>query len=189
MATLKRSGKLSMPLMILSFLAMGGFIWWLSVNAEPTEVAVAEEDPRSELPDPEAVSPVAFADDPASFEGERVRIPNIQVQDLLGTEAFWFNLADDDETPFLVGLNREWIESELQILPGDVITLTGTVHAVSEDLIRSWEDAGVFTEEGQRAEVDALDVVIEADQVEIHSEREEEEETDEDTTEADPGES
>lgn len=187
MADSKQSGKLSTPLMILTFLAMAGFLYWLNVTSEPTEIAVAEEDPRSELPDAEPISPVQFADDPAEWEGQRVRLPNIRVDALLGTEAFWFNLADDDETPFLVRLNREWIEEEMQILPDDVITLTGTVHAMSDSVITAWEDAGVFGEEGQRETVRELEAFIDADQVEIHSARDEEEDPDEEPDEADEG--
>lgn len=179
MADSKMSGKLNAPLMILAFLAIGGFLYWLNVTSEPTEIAVAEEDPRAALPQAEAVSPVQFADDPGAYLEARVRLPNIRVANLMGTEAFWFNLADEAETPYLVRLDREWIEAEMQILPDDVITLTGTVHAMSDSVIRAWEDLGVFTQEGQRGLVDGLDTFIDADQVEIHTARQEEPEDEE----------
>ena len=39
--------KLALPLMILAFLVVVGFLYWLNVTAEPTQVAIVEEeDPR-----------------------------------------------------------------------------------------------------------------------------------------------
>ena len=35
--------RLSLPLMVVAFLAVGGFLYWLNITAQPTEVAVAEE--------------------------------------------------------------------------------------------------------------------------------------------------
>lgn len=180
MADTNTSGKLNAPLMILTFLAIGGFLYWLNVTSEPTEIAMADEDPRAALPSAEAVSAVQFADDPGVYLEARVRLPNIRVANLMGTEAFWFSLADEAETPYLVRLDREWIDADQQILPEDVITLTGTVHAVSDSVIRAWEDLGVFTEEGQRVLVDGLDTFIEADEVEIHSARQEDPDDEED---------
>lgn len=180
MAEAKKSGALNLPLMIVAFLAIGGFLYWLSVVSEPTDVAVAEEDPRAALAVAVPVSPVQFAEDPGRYVGERVRIPNVRVSAIMGMELFWFNLANEEETPYLVQMDREWIDSQVQILPDDVLTLTGTVHAMSDSVLEAMERAGAFTEEGQRGLVDAVETFIAADELELHSERAGEEQEEED---------
>ena len=40
--------SMTLPLMLLSFVMIGGFLYWLSVTAEPTQVAIVEEEPENE---------------------------------------------------------------------------------------------------------------------------------------------
>lgn len=165
----KKSGTLNLPLMIVAFLAIGGFLYWLNVVSEPTDIAVAEEDPRAALPMPVPASLAQFTEEPERYQGERVRIPNVRVTDIMGTELFWIALADEDESTYLVQMDRDWIERDLQVLPGDVMTLTGTVHAMTEEVVEAMELAGAFTEEGQRGVVEAQESYLVADELEIHS--------------------
>ncbi len=182
MAQSKKSGSLHVPLMVLAFLAMGGFLYWLSIASEPTQFVVAEENGQAQLEPATSVSLVAFGDGPEEYAGERVRIPNVRVVQLLGPHMFWFDLpVEEDETePFLVRVNRNFVDEDMQILGEDVITVTGTVGMMSDSVITAWEGAGVFTEEGQRGEVEAVSVFLDADEVQIHTADVEPEEDEED---------
>lgn len=180
MAQSKKSGSLHVPLMILAFLAMGGFLYWLNIASEPTEFVVAEENDLAELGPATSVSLVAFGDGPEEYQGERVRIPNVRVAQLMGPHMFWFDLpVEEDETEsFLVRVNRNFVDEDMQILSEDVVTLAGRVGMMSDSVMTAWEEAGVFTEEGQRGEVDAVTVFLDADEIEIHTAGVEEEEED-----------
>jgi hypothetical protein len=181
-----KSGALNLPLMIVAFLAMGGFLYWLSVTSEPTEFAVAEENRTADLPTATSVSPVEFSEGPAGYVGERIRIPNVAVRDLTGLNLIWFHLANEEETPYLVRIDRRFVADDLQVLRDDVISLAGTVHAMSDSVLTAWEDLGIFTAEGQRGLVQAQESFIEADQIDLHTTREPAEEPG-DGDEADPG--
>lgn len=189
MAKAKQSGALNIPLMIVAFLAIGGFLYWLNITSEPTELAVAEENRAANLPQAAPVSPVEFAEGPEQYEGERIRIPNIAIRDIMGLNLLWFHLADEEETPYLVRVDRRFVDEDIQVLRDDVISLSGTVHAMSDSVITAWEDLALFTEEGQRAVVEAQATFIEADQIDLHTARQQEGPEDPgDGDEADPGE-
>jgi len=171
MAQTKKSGAFNLPLMILSFVAIVGFLYWLSIASEPTELAVAEENGEAELGAYRGVSLVELGDGPEAFLDERVRLPNVRVTEIMGTHLFWFDLPreEDEVHPYLVRVDRTRVADDLQVLPEDVITLTGTVRAMSDSVVTAWEELGVFTDQGQRGRVEAESTFIDLDQVEIHT--------------------
>lgn len=184
----KQSGTLNIPLMILAFLAMAGFLYWLNISSEPTQIAVAEENQMDVmLAEATTLSPVALGADMADYEGELIRVPNIAVSELLGGRAFWFEVAtgEDETQPVFVSFHSQFIDDDFQVVSGDVLTLTGNIRAMSSDVIEAMEGQGVFTEEGQRGQVEAMDYYVEAVHMEIHTaeepEDEEEDPTDEET--------
>jgi hypothetical protein len=169
MAQTKKSGAFNLPLMILAFLMIAGFLYWLNIASEPTEFAVAEEN-VTDLGDYTGVSLVEFGDGPEAYMDQRIRIPNVRVTDIMGIHLFWFDLpvAEDASEPFLVRMDRQRIDDEIQVLGDDVVTLTGTVRAMSDSVITAWEELGIFTQEGQRAEAEAQTTFLDLDSVEIH---------------------
>lgn len=170
MAQTKRSGALNLPLMILAFLAIVGFLYWLNIASEPTEFAVAEENAEVDLGEYTGVSLVELGDGPELFLDERIRLPNVQVTEIMGTDLFWFEMPVEEESePFLVRVDRTRVAADLQVLPEDVVTITGTVRAMSDSVITAWEELGVFTGQGQRTEAEAQSVFIDMDAVEIHT--------------------
>lgn len=129
------------PLMLLSFLAIAGFLYWLSVSAVPTEVAVVEP----EEPIGNEVAMTTFSAGTASYIGREVTLRGIPVVTLLGAHAFWTQLSDAQNTPYLVHLSDALVADSVAAAAGDAVDVTGTVLAMSDSVLDAWETAGAFT--------------------------------------------
>ncbi len=144
MATLKsRAGaaKLGAPLMVLSFLMVAGFIYWLSVTAEPTEVVVVEPDAGLQ----NLVTFEAFSAGSVEYVGEVVSLEDVTITALLGNHSFWTNLVDENRTAYLLHLSDSLVaDSLVSVSLGMVVTVTGTVTLMSDSVLDSWEAAGAF---------------------------------------------
>lgn len=149
MATLKsRAGaaKLGAPLMVLSFLMVAGFMYWLSVTAEPTEVEVVA--PVAALENVVAFD--AFSAGPAGYVGQVISLEDLTVTSLLGHHSFWTNLVDANGTAYLLHLSDSLVADTLVSVSDDmVVTVTGTVVAMNDSILDAWDAAGAF-----RVEVD-----------------------------------
>lgn len=136
------------PLMMLSFLVVAGFLWWLSRTAEPTESpadAPAAED--------EAVNQVPLADffaNTSAYMGQEVTLTEIAVTSLLGPHAFWTALGEAFGNPYLVHLSEAVRADSVVVTPGVPVTVTGTVHAMSDSILADWDEAGAFPQESDR---------------------------------------
>ena len=145
MATLKsRAGaaKLGAPLMILSFLMVAGFIFWLSVTAEPTEIEVVEPDDVLE----NMVTIEAFSAGPAGFVGELVSLEDIHVVALFGNHGFWTNLTDEQGNGYLFHLSDSLIaDSTVSVAAGMTVSVTGAVVETTDSVLDAWDAAGAFS--------------------------------------------
>lgn len=150
MATLKsRAGaaKLGVPLMILSFLMVVGFMYWLSVTAEPTEVAVVEQD----APLQNQLTIEVFSAAPNEFMGQIVSLENIEISGLHGAHAFFTNLADANGTGYLLHLSDSLVaDTTVSVAYGMSVTVTGRVTETTDSVIDAWEQAGAFANEGEK---------------------------------------
>ncbi len=155
--------SMALPLMILSFVAIGGFLFWLSRTAEPTSVAVVEEGGSSTAAAAGGmlVGWNDFGANPGSYEGQMITLRPVRVASLLGHGAFWTQLPN--ETPFLIKLGDALIADGLVVASGDVGELTGTVHTMSDSVLNAWQDGGVFTEDVQRIEAEFASSFLEAE--------------------------
>ena len=69
--------KFGLPMMVLTFVLIAGFLYWLNLTAQPTEVAVAESG-ESET-GVTTVTLDAFMADAALYDGQEIRIiPNLK---------------------------------------------------------------------------------------------------------------
>ena len=160
MATVLKSragaAKLGTPLMILCFLAIGGFLYWLSITAAPTEVVV-EEEPEEDV----AVNVIAFADFSAgtsSYIGEEITLQGISVSSLLGPQGAWTSL--ENGTPYLLRFSESALADSVEIVSGGSINVTGMVMAMSDSILNAWEAAGGFPQTGDRMQAEfALDFI------------------------------
>jgi hypothetical protein len=141
--------KLSLPLMIAAFLVVGGFLYWLNITAEPTEVAVEEGGGRERAAGIAAILDVDdFLAEPIRFQGQNVEVTGARVTSRLGGQAFWIGPQD---RPFLVKLAPPALETGISVSSGDVFSLVGAVLMMTDSALVAWGDAGAFASEGERA--------------------------------------
>lgn len=158
------ASKLSLPLMILAFVAVIGFMYWLNITAQPTEVAVAEEG----LEDDETAVTVSLGDfqmNPESYEGQSIRLNGVQVSSRLGGQAFWTTLPN--EQPYLIHFGTDLVTEEFSVTQGDVVNLMGTVMMMSPEVLDAWQAGGAFTNDVQRIEAEFATSFVEASSVDI----------------------
>lgn len=162
----RRSGVI---LMIVAFVLIGGFLYWLNISAEPTSVAIDESpDTTQEDATIPTVALGTFSQDPTRYEGERVRLRDIDVASTLGSQAFWFQLSN--ENPYLVKIDSALVVMGTSVASGDVVRrLEGRVHAMSDSVLDAWEAEGAFTDETNRLEAEYATSFIQASVVDVEA--------------------
>lgn len=136
-------GRLNTLAMIVAFLAIGGFLWWLSMVSEPTEIVAVEE---SEVA--QAVSLAAFARSPALYENVLIQVNGVEVQSLMGDQAFLLMLPDSTSYP--VRLEASVVSAGVQLAPGTRGDVTGTVHMMTDSVLDAWVADSVLADEAER---------------------------------------
>ncbi len=140
--------KLSIPLMVLAFVAVGGFLYWLNITAQPTEVAIAEESTGATESGASVVLPMnEFLAGPGAYDGQVVEITGARVASPLGTQAFWIG---PDDSPFLVRLGPQLLADSVGIPQVRTVNLVGTVRMMTDSILAVWDSAGAFPNEGDR---------------------------------------
>ncbi len=90
--------------MIAAFLVIGGFLYWLNLQAAEQEAAqMVEEDTPVETATIEGAVVVAPADievDATPFEGQMITLEGLPVASQLGAQGFWLEMPNGN--PFLV---------------------------------------------------------------------------------------
>lgn len=156
------AAKLGTPLMILCFLAIGGFLYWLSITAEPTAVVVEE------VSDDELANVVAFADFSAatsSYVGQQVSLEEIPVTSLLGPHCFWTSLDDAQQTAYLLHFSEAVLADSVSVTTGSSVTVSGTVIAMSDSILDAWQAAGAFPQDSDRFQAEFAENFIEVSSV------------------------
>lgn len=143
-----RSGaaSLSIPLMVLSFLAVGGFMWWLSQNAQTTSVTMGTDTAgdSASVSQPATPGGVVVTEDhlkmtPGQFEGQVVTI-TLPVAMAVGTQAFFLDVTD---APFLVKLSDALVQQG-QAVPQGQVTVTGPLMVMTDSIRRDWLGRGII---------------------------------------------
>ncbi len=156
------ASNLGIPLMLLSFILLGGFLYWLYITAVPTEPAVTEQ-ADSTAADMTAIAadPGSLAIDASQYEGQTVRLPALEVAAAVGRRAFFLNLTD--QTPFLVRMDSALVARGMTVPTGRV-RVVGDVVPMTDSIITQWTSAGDITE-GDRPVVEFATHFILAHQV------------------------
>jgi hypothetical protein len=127
---------------IAAVLGIGAFFYWLYVASEPTEFLVAEDD-VAEIEAP-TLTAVQFANDPLAFEGEVVRLDEVEVNQLLRQNVYFVRIGEEGIL-LLTRMSNDLAETPgFQLLPGDRGYIVGTIQEVTEELLDQWNQAGVF---------------------------------------------
>ncbi len=139
--------NLSLPLMILAFLVVGGFLYWLNVTAQPTEVAIVEQ-PGEAGPGATAIlDSEAFLSGPATYLDQTVEVTGARVSSRLGSQAFWMG---PDDRPFLVKMGPEVLAAGTEVRVESLVTILGSVHMMTDSVLAAWEANGAFASEGDK---------------------------------------
>jgi hypothetical protein len=136
------SGKLQLPLMILAFASVAGFVWWLSANTQPTQFAVATET-SSEVDVTPTLSLEAFGTMVGEMEGRAVTLEGVSVASVMSAQTFWFEL--ENGTPYLVRMLPD-VTLDRPLAVGDRVTIIGTVTGMSGEILDRWEADGVISD-------------------------------------------
>lgn len=136
--------SLGIPLMLLSFVLIGGFLYWLSASSEPTEPPeIVEDTTEADAGSGTAVEPGQFAMAPGEYVGQVVRLADVEATSQVGDEAFFVNLTP--QQPFLVRLDSTLVARGMAI-PSGQVTVTGMVHEMTDSIVGSWVADGVVNE-------------------------------------------
>lgn len=156
-------------LMVLAFVAMAGFLYWLSMAAEERRVQVQEDGADTTEVDTGGSAPQVamstFRGDPAAHMGQRIRVTNVTVSSLLGQSGLLFWLAPDDN-PYLVHRDST-VASGRQVRSGMRGSVTGTVHEMTDSVLDAWEAAGAFTSDADRFVAEFAENFLEADGIQL----------------------
>jgi hypothetical protein len=161
----KSSGQFSWVWMVATFVVVGAFMYWLAVTAEPSGPRVVEEDDAAGAD--VAAATVALEDLIAgvgNYVGTDVRLEGIPVVSRLGTQAFW--TATSTGTPFLIRFTPEALAEGVTVDGSQALTVVGRVFLMSDSVIVSWEQDGVISGAGDRAQAEFATAFLEAKVVE-----------------------
>jgi cbb3-type cytochrome oxidase subunit 3 len=139
---------LGMPLMILAFLVIVGFMYWLNVQAQADRASrVIEEEPieetTSESVGVDLGEAVAIGANMDAFVGETIQGVGYEVASLLGTEGFWVNTASGN--PFLVAWSEEMRAAGVTVAQGDIVDVVGELLVMQISYLDEWEAEGGIT--------------------------------------------
>ncbi len=154
--------KFSLPLMLLAFVLVGGFLYWLNITAEPTEVAIAEEVEERGSTASSILSLDDFLANPEGQVDATVEVTGARVASLLGTQAFWIG---PDDAPYLVKLSPELVEAGTEMVPGAMVSVIGTVYMMSDSVLTAWDALGAFGNQGDRIVAEFATSFLEASDV------------------------
>lgn len=163
--TRRGAANLAIPLMIVAFLAMLGFMWWLWQTAEPTASMIEEAD--SAVVDEGAnmaatdVDPASLQTGAADFAGQTVRLRDMSVVSRLGPKGFWVELPN--RNPFLV---RVAGPDSATVQSGQTVTVVGQMVSMNDSILTDWVTTGAISED-QRLEAEFATEFLEAEQVSV----------------------
>jgi hypothetical protein len=167
-ASRRGAANLGMPLMIVAFLAMAGFLYWLNLQAKAEAASRAvQEDVPVEASGPVAGTLVPGEDlqvDPSPYEGMTIKVEGLTVASGLGTQGFWLELPN--KNPFLVSMSPAVKAEGVTVTPGQMVTVSGTIFAMGDSALNAWSAAGTIGE-GDRLAAEFATHFLEAQQVQV----------------------
>lgn len=162
----KGAANLTPILMILSFAAMAGLLWWLNATAVGTEPVVMEEEPEADSVEAAAtlVTREQLGAQASTMIGQTVRLEAVTVASRVGSNAFMVELGTPERSnPFLVVMDSALIAESRQI-PQQTATVAGTIRERTDSILDAWIEAGTIPE-SQRLVVEFSNHFLEATRV------------------------
>ncbi len=170
-----RSGaaNLGMPLMIVAFLAIFGFLYWLNLQGQALEAekeaaireAAAADSAESDL-GAITIEASQIQMDAAPYEGQMVRLDSLPVASGLGSQGFWLEMPN--KNPFLVSISDAVRADSVTVSPGENVTVIGTIRAMSDSVLNAWSNAGTIGE-GDRLAAEFATHFLDAERVRVNA--------------------
>ncbi len=145
-ASRRGATNLSMPLMILAFATIGGFLFWLNGQANQEladrqayadSVRAAEEAEAARAP---VIDAARIQLDASPYENTEIRLEAVPVASTLGSQGYWLEMPNGN--PFLVSVSPGVSVEGGAVEGGRLVWLTGRVLAINDSVLTSWTDAG-----------------------------------------------
>jgi hypothetical protein len=162
------AANLGLPLMLATFVLLGGFMYWLYVTAEPTQPPEVEE--VEEAPEDNYVGTTVAAEDlktgADAYVGQVIRVRGLEVSSTMGRQAFFLDLPASDDlpaTPFLIRMVPALADS-MRVGMGDEATVVGTLMLMTDSIVNDWVESGGISE-NDRLLVEFATHFIEADEI------------------------
>ncbi len=151
-ASRRGASNLGMPLMIVAFLAMIGFMYWLNLQAKAQEAekaAVVAERQAADSVDNDDMGAITIPAsdiqmDATPFVGQLVRLQDVPVASGLGKEGFWLEMPN--KNPFLVSMTDAVKAEGAAPQPGQNVTVIGTILPMNDSVVSAWAAAGSIGE-------------------------------------------
>ncbi len=156
--------------MLLTFTVVGGFLYWLNMQAAETEVAVVEEgaaddDDFSSAP---MVDAGVFGSDPMAHDGAVIRINDLSVQSAVGSQAFFVEMPNQPG-PYLIKMGPRVVADSVTVASGAQISVIGSVYAMSDSVADDWVASGAIAEADRilatfaESFLEAVDILMDGD--------------------------
>lgn len=169
-ASRRGAANLGIPLMIAAFIVIGGFLYWLFLQAEAERQLEYEEAARiaAEEAEREAMGqildPAQVQMDASPFVGRTVTFEDIEVASRLGTQGVWVEMPNGN--PFLVSFSDSVKAAGPAPTSGQLATITGTMTAMSDSVASAWVATGSINE-GDRLAAEFATHYLEATRVRV----------------------
>jgi hypothetical protein len=145
------AANLGMPLMIVAFLTMIGFLYWLNLQArkqDAEEQAALAEQAAADSAEADlgaiTIDPSALQMDASPYEGQVVKMEGLPVASGLGQQGFWLEMPN--KNPFLVSMTDAVRAEGVTVSQGQRATVVGTIRAMSDSVLDAWSTAGTISE-------------------------------------------
>lgn len=155
--------KAALPLMIVAFLGIAGFLYWLNVTAVGTTTAVVTAPEEDLFTDAIPIAASALESNALQFEGALLRVSDITVVSRVGDQAFWTLLPNDDQFFIKMGPELTGDSVPVTVSSGETASfVVGTLHIMDDSTLDAWEVQGAFenTPTG-RLEAEFADIFLE----------------------------
>lgn len=162
------AGRFNGLLMLLAILTMGGFLVWVTINSETSQVEVVEgaDADESELGGGlEVVDAETFAAGPDGYVDREIRVDDLAVAAAMGPRAYWAELPPDDAL-YLIKLDPPASDA-VSATNGDRLSVTGRVLTMTDSVVNAWTEQGVIETEGQAVEAAFAITFIEASEATV----------------------
>lgn len=121
-------------LVVLALLLLGGFFYWLYMQADAAEVtAVTDDEASGEVMD---IVPAQLVDAPGSLVGQAGVLRDVAVQQTLGRGVVTIDLDGANAYPVLMG--PDMIARGTQLANGQRVTLYGRVYTLNDSIRSAW---------------------------------------------------